>query len=82
MRVFPRDELGRVFGLFGPLMAVSSISGPVLEGFLLWLDPFGLDCNDLPTGTLAEMISTQATELLGLLGVTAERPFSCYSKVF
>lgn len=42
MRVFPREELGRVFGLFGPLMAVSSISGPVLAGFLLWLDPFGL----------------------------------------
>ena len=43
LRVFPREELGRVFGLFGPLMAVSSISGPVLAGFLLWLDPFGLD---------------------------------------
>jgi MFS family permease len=28
MRVFPREDLGRVFGLFGPLMAVSSISGP------------------------------------------------------
>jgi MFS family permease len=43
MRVFSREELGRVFGLFGPLMAVSSISGPVLAGFLLWLNPFGLD---------------------------------------
>src|SRR5262249_6521482 len=42
MRVFPREELGRVFALFGPLMAVSSISGPVLAGFLLWLDPLGL----------------------------------------
>ena len=42
LRAFPRTELGRVFGLFGPLMAVSSISGPVLAGFLLWLDPFGL----------------------------------------
>ena len=41
LRAFPRPELGRVFGLFGPLMAVSSISGPVLAGFLLWLDPFG-----------------------------------------
>lgn len=43
LRAFPRTELGRVFGLFGPLMAVSSISGPVLAGFLLWLNPFGLD---------------------------------------
>jgi len=42
LRAFPRTELGKVFGLFGPLMAVSSISGPVLAGFLLWLDPFGL----------------------------------------
>jgi EmrB/QacA subfamily drug resistance transporter len=42
MRVFPREALGKVFGLFGPLMAVSSISGPVLAGFLLWLDPYGL----------------------------------------
>jgi EmrB/QacA subfamily drug resistance transporter len=42
MRVFPRQELGRAFGLFGPLMAVSSISGPVLAGFLLWLNPLGL----------------------------------------
>jgi MFS family permease len=39
MRVFPREELGRVFGLFGPLMAVSSISDPVLAGFLLWAIP-------------------------------------------
>ena len=41
--VFPRDQLSRVFGLFGPLMAVSSISGPVLAGLLLWLNPIGLD---------------------------------------
>ncbi|HWD60947.1 MAG TPA: MFS transporter [Humibacter sp.] len=43
LRAFPRAELGKVFGLFGPLMAVSSISGPVLAGVLLWLNPFGLD---------------------------------------
>lgn len=41
LRVFPRSDLGRVFGLFGPLMAVSSISGPVLAGLVIWLDPFG-----------------------------------------
>ena len=38
----PREELGRVFTLFGPLMAVSSIRIPVLAGLLLWLNPFGL----------------------------------------
>ncbi len=41
LRVFPRSDLGRVFGLFGPLMAVSSISGPVLAGLVISLDPFG-----------------------------------------
>jgi EmrB/QacA subfamily drug resistance transporter len=41
LRVFPRAELGKVFGLFGPLMAVSSISGPVLAGLVISLDPFG-----------------------------------------
>ena len=43
MRVPPQRELGRVFTLFGPLMAVSSIQrSPMLAGLLLWLNPFGL----------------------------------------
>jgi EmrB/QacA subfamily drug resistance transporter len=42
LRVFTRDDLGRVFGLFGPLMGLSSISGPVLAGLLLRANPFGL----------------------------------------
>ncbi|MGW5166367.1 MFS transporter [Streptomyces nodosus] len=42
LRVFPRTDLGRVFGLFGPLMAVCSISGPVLAGLVISLDPFGI----------------------------------------
>jgi len=42
LRMFPREDLGRVFGLFGPLMAVSSISGPLPARLLRWLDPFGL----------------------------------------
>jgi putative membrane protein len=29
-------------------------------------DPFGLDCNDLPTGAIAEVIRDDAIELLGL----------------
>ncbi|WP_037869055.1 MFS transporter [Streptomyces sp. SPB074] len=41
LHTFPRAELGKVFGLFGPLMAVSSISGPVLAGLLMTADPFG-----------------------------------------
>ncbi len=41
LRAFPRAELGRVFGLFGPLMAVSSISGPVIAGFVMTVNPLG-----------------------------------------
>lgn len=41
LRSFPRTELGKVFGLFGPLMAVSSISGPVLAGLVMTVNPFG-----------------------------------------
>lgn len=42
LRVFPREELGKVFALFGPLMALSSISGPVVAALLLQVAPFGL----------------------------------------
>ncbi|MEV7805504.1 hypothetical protein AB0O28_21400 [Microbispora sp. NPDC088329] len=42
VRVIPRESMGRLFGLFGPLLAVSSISGPVVAGLLIELDPFGL----------------------------------------
>ncbi len=42
LRAFPRSELGKVFSLFGPLMAVSSISGPVLAGIVMTVNPFGV----------------------------------------
>jgi ion channel-forming bestrophin family protein len=44
-------------------------------------DPFGLDCNDLPTGAIADLIRHDVTELLGLTCVplTTAAP---YSKVF
>ncbi|SEF08179.1 drug resistance transporter, EmrB/QacA subfamily [Jiangella alba] len=41
LRTFPRDQLGRVFGLFGPLLAVGSIGGPVLAGLLIQADVLG-----------------------------------------
>ena len=45
-------------------------------------DPFGLDCNDLPTGTIADTIRYDATELLGLT-CPARKPMpQPYSKVF
>lgn len=43
-------------------------------------DPFGLDCNDLPTGTLAAMIRADVIELLGV-GEPAPAPAE-YCKVF
>lgn len=45
-------------------------------------DPFGLDCNDLATGTLAAMISTDVGELLGVAPVTIPLAVVPYSKVF
>lgn len=41
LNTFPRDQLGRVFGLFGPLLAIGSISGPVLAGLLIQADIAG-----------------------------------------
>jgi putative membrane protein len=45
-------------------------------------DPFGLDCNDLPTGTIATRISADVAELLGVAHVATRPPVAEYSKVF
>lgn len=42
-RVFPRDLMRKAFGLFGPLLGIAAIGGPVLAGFLIDLDLGGLD---------------------------------------
>ncbi|NUS15541.1 MAG: MFS transporter [Streptomyces sp.] len=42
LRVVPRASMRVVFGLFGPLLAASSISGPVVAGLLIGADPYGL----------------------------------------
>ncbi|MGC4944316.1 DHA2 family efflux MFS transporter permease subunit [Kribbella sp. DT2] len=39
--VFPPDEIGKAFGLFGPVMGLSAVAGPVLAGVLIdanWFD--------------------------------------------
>lgn len=41
LRTFPRDQLGRVFGLFGPILAIGAIGGPVLAGLLIQADLAG-----------------------------------------
>ncbi|MEV6152508.1 MFS transporter [Nonomuraea sp. NPDC052129] len=40
--VFPRDQLGKAFSVFAPALGVSSVGGPVVAGFLIEADLFGL----------------------------------------
>lgn len=37
-RNFSREQLGKAFGLFGPLLGISSVGGPILAGFLIDVD--------------------------------------------
>ncbi|MFB4304149.1 MFS transporter [Actinomadura sp. NTSP31] len=39
---FSRDMLAKAFGLFGPVLGLSSVGGPVLAGFIISADLFGL----------------------------------------
>jgi EmrB/QacA subfamily drug resistance transporter len=41
-KAFDRDMLAKAFGLFGPVLGLSSLGGPVLAGFLIGADVFGL----------------------------------------
>ncbi|GAA0896822.1 MFS transporter [Virgisporangium aurantiacum] len=41
-KVFDRDMLGKAFGLFGPVLGLSSVGGPVVAGFIISADLFGL----------------------------------------
>lgn len=39
--VFPADEIGKAFSLFGPVMGLSAVAGPVIAGLLIdanWFD--------------------------------------------
>jgi len=39
--VFPAEEIGKAFGLFGPVMGLSAVAGPVIAGLLIdanWFD--------------------------------------------
>ena len=42
VRTFPRDVLKTAFNLFGPLLGLASVGGPVLAGFLISADIAGL----------------------------------------
>ncbi|MER6002811.1 MFS transporter [Nonomuraea angiospora] len=41
-KAFSRDMLAKAFGLFGPVLGLSSVGGPVLAGFLISADLCGL----------------------------------------
>nr|WP_206440524.1 MFS transporter [Streptomyces scabichelini] len=40
--VWPREEIGKAFSLFGPVMGLSAVGGPILAGFLVDADLGGL----------------------------------------
>ena len=40
--VFPPQEVGKAFGMFGPIMGLSAVGGPILAGWLVDADLFGL----------------------------------------
>src|SRR6478672_7376719 len=41
-KAFNRDMLAKAFGLFGPVLGLASVAGPVLAGFIISADLFGL----------------------------------------
>ncbi|HYG83907.1 MAG TPA: MFS transporter [Verrucomicrobiae bacterium] len=41
-KVFTPDMLAKAFGLFGPILGISAVGGPVLAGFIINADLFGL----------------------------------------
>ncbi|SNT62709.1 drug resistance transporter, EmrB/QacA subfamily [Streptosporangium subroseum] len=56
--MFPPKEMGAAFGLFGPVMGLSSVGGPILAGWLIDADFFGTDWRmifliNLPLGLAA-----------------------------
>jgi EmrB/QacA subfamily drug resistance transporter len=41
-RTFPREMLGKAFGLFGPMLGLATVGGPVLAGFIINANLAGL----------------------------------------
>ncbi|MDT0452002.1 MFS transporter [Streptomyces hesseae] len=39
---FPRDQIGKAFSAFGPVLGLSAVGGPILAATLIDTDPFGL----------------------------------------
>ncbi|WP_112240249.1 DHA2 family efflux MFS transporter permease subunit [Kribbella monticola] len=56
--VFPAEETGKAFGMFGPVMGLSAVAGPVIAGLLIKADLFGTGWRmiffiNVPLGILA-----------------------------
>lgn len=56
--MFPPAEMGKAFGMFGPVMGLASVGGPILAGWLVDADLFGTGWRmifliNLPVGLLA-----------------------------
>ncbi|MCX5199801.1 MFS transporter [Streptomyces sp. NBC_00249] len=74
--VFPREEIGKAFGVFAPCLGLSAVSGPVLAGFLV--DGFGWRSMFLINIVLGGLAITLAVRLLprdaGDATVTVDAP--------
>jgi EmrB/QacA subfamily drug resistance transporter len=62
--VFPEQEMGVVFGIFGPVMGLSAIAAPILAGGLIDADLFGLGWRtvfliNVPVGAAALAVATR-----------------------
>jgi EmrB/QacA subfamily drug resistance transporter len=56
--VFPDEEIGQAFGLFGPVIGLAAILGPIIGGGLVDLNVFGLEWRtvflvNIPLGLIA-----------------------------
>ncbi|MBO1337835.1 MFS transporter [Streptomyces sp. VRA16 Mangrove soil] len=63
-RTFSKEQLGKAFALFGPLLGLSSVGGPILAGFLIDADVAGLSWRpifliNLILGTVGVLAATR-----------------------
>jgi EmrB/QacA subfamily drug resistance transporter len=62
--IFPSEERGFAFAMFGVVASLAAVTGPVLGGFLISLDLFGMDWRpifliNLPIGIFAIVMGIQ-----------------------
>ncbi|MBB6348959.1 MFS transporter [Nonomuraea muscovyensis] len=73
--MFPPEEIGKAFGLFGPVIATSSVGGPILAGWLVDADLFGTGWRmifliNLPVGLAAAVAGMRLLPELRLSNAT------------